>query len=457
MVVMATRPGALEIRSFQVGFGDCFLLSFFYGTGNRRHVLIDFGSTGITERGKKAPDSLAKHMAKIAGAIKNVCGADGLAAVVATHRHADHINGFGTDSKSGKSGIVIRDLAPKVVLQPWTEDPGAAKDATTATRDSSRSLRSTASVVASLAAMNRIAEQVTKLAARPPAWMSLAVQKELMFLGMSNLANRSAIDNLIAMGRRSGSTAVWAHHGSKSGLERLLPGVTVRVLGPPNLKQTDAIRKMRSRDPDEFWQLLAGTAAARDGRGVADLSAARGGGPPVPAGARWFRDRLDRLTGEQLLEIVRTLDQQMNNTSVILLFEVFGRKLLFPGDAQIENWSYALEDAPDAAATRKLLADVDVYKVGHHGSLNATPRKALWEKFSRRKNAELHTMLSTMPGKHGHATSNTEVPRRTLLTALAAESRLQNTMDLGFGAKGKLCNVLRLVPGQSPKAWAEPE
>jgi hypothetical protein len=37
----------------------------------------------------------------------------------------------------------------------------------------------------------------------------------------------------------------------------------------------------------------------------------------------------------------------MNNTSVILFFEVGSKKLLFPGDAQIENWSYALEDARD--------------------------------------------------------------------------------------------------------------
>jgi hypothetical protein len=77
---------------------------------------------------------------------------------------------------------------------------------------------------------------------------------------------------------------------------------------------------------------------------------------------RWFRERLHRLNGQQLLEIVRTLDKQLNNTSLILLFEVCGRKLLFPGDAQIENWSYALEDAPDAARPRALLADVDVYK-----------------------------------------------------------------------------------------------
>ena len=32
----------------------------------------------------------------------------------------------------------------------------------------------------------------------------------------------------------------------------------------------------------------------------------------------------------------------MNNTSVILLIQACDRRLLFCGDAQIENWEYAL-------------------------------------------------------------------------------------------------------------------
>src|SRR5579862_8336136 len=113
---------------------------------------------------------------------------------------------------------------------------------------------------------------------------------------------------------------------------------------------------MRSRDPDQFWQLVSNSVRFAAGRPSAASNSRARRPPAVPSEARWFRDRLQRLTGQQVLEIVRTLDQQMNNTSLILLFEVFGKKLLFPGDAQIENWSYALEDAPDAKQTRKLLA-----------------------------------------------------------------------------------------------------
>ena len=62
----------------------------------------------------------------------------------------------------------------------------------------------------------------------------------------------------------------------------------------------------------------------------------------VPVNARWFRHRMRNMRAELMLSIVTILDRQMNNTSLILLFEANGKKLLFPGDAQIENWSYAL-------------------------------------------------------------------------------------------------------------------
>jgi hypothetical protein len=436
---MAKAPTQVVIRSYQVGFGDCFLLSFVYGKKDERHVLIDFGTTELA----KASGKVSAHMPKVAADIEAVCKRTSgrLTAVVATHRHADHISGFGTDGRTGKSGEIIRALRPRLVLQPWTEDPDAVRDAKKATRLSSRTRKG---FVASLDAMHEIAAEVAAIASKPPRWMGRELRRELGFLGQDNIKNRSAVENLIAMGKAKGATGVWAHHGSRSGLERLLPGVKVRVLGPPDLAQTEKIRTMRKTDPDQFWHLL-GRLRLVPTRRVAGRLAAQGGTTPVPPEARWFQQRLQRLRGDQLLQIVRILDEQMNNTSLILLFEVFGKKLLFPGDAQIENWSYALEDAPDAKQTRQRLRDVDVYKVGHHGSLNATPRTLLWEPFTNRNKSgarRLKTLLSTMPGKHGKVRNNTEVPRRTLLRALTEQSQLQNTHKLPVGKKGKLCHEL---------------
>jgi len=427
---MAKRPKSVEIRSYQVGFGDCFLVSFVYSRSDKRHLLIDFGTTGLPK-----PLKPSTHMRRVAQDIASVCNGDRLTAVVATHRHADHINGFGTDGKTGESGTIIKGLQPRLVLQPWTEDPDAKTDAKSATRNSSRSPKS---FTAGLRAKQDVARMIHSFVnSTTAAGLSASLRRELSFVGETNIANKSAIDNLIAMGRAKGAKAVWAHHGSPSGLERLLPGVKVRVLGPPDLTQTESIRKQRSKDPDQFWHLLAG----RDGATQNPIASGLGNGPSkrgaaMPVEGRWFRNRLEHLRGDQLLQIVRELDAQMNNTSLILLFEVFGKKLLFPGDAQIENWSYALVDAPNADDTKALLADVDLYKVGHHGSLNATPKKLLWQAFTKRgSRKQLTTMLSTMPGKHGKTVSKTEVPRRTLLDALTSESELHNTNKLSAAAK----------------------
>ena len=250
---MATKPTSVEIRAYQVGFGDCFLLTFVYPKDERRHILIDFGTTELPKQGSKSVKP-SQHMPRVADHIKTVCEGK-LTAVIATHRHADHISGFATDGSNGGSGKIIAACKPKVVLQPWTEDPDAARNARTATRDSSRSPKS---FVAGLNAMHRLAQHAWNVAKRPPPSMSVTAARQLRFLGMDNIKNRSAVENLIAMGGQAGARAVWAHHGSASGLERLLPGVKVHVLGPPNLAQTEKIRKMRASDPDEFWQLLGG-------------------------------------------------------------------------------------------------------------------------------------------------------------------------------------------------------
>ena len=137
------------------------------------------------------------------------------------------------------------------------------------------------------------------------------------------------------------------------------------------------------------------------------------------------------MTGEQMLELVRILDKAMNNTSVILLFEIAGRAFLFPGDAQIENWLYALEHAKDREKKLAILRRVELYKVGHHGSLNATP-KSLWELFELKSgNAankkRLKTIVSTLHGKHGQIDHGTEVPREKLVNELKAKSDFFST------------------------------
>ena len=46
---MTDAPISATLFAYQVGFGDCFLLRFSYADGGRRHMLIDFGTTGLPE------------------------------------------------------------------------------------------------------------------------------------------------------------------------------------------------------------------------------------------------------------------------------------------------------------------------------------------------------------------------------------------------------------------------
>src|SRR4029077_6687165 len=117
-------PREILVRAYQVGFGDCFLLSFRYELQeNDAHILIDFGSTEVPEGAPKRSAMLRQ----IALDIEKRCGGH-LYAVVATHRHADHINGFSTTDDQTGSGDIIRGCQPDLVLQPWTEDPDATRD-----------------------------------------------------------------------------------------------------------------------------------------------------------------------------------------------------------------------------------------------------------------------------------------------------------------------------------------
>ncbi|MGR9249470.1 hypothetical protein [Rhizobium leguminosarum] len=412
------KPSRVVITSYQVGFGDCFLLSFEY-PDEKRHVLIDFGSTGL-------PAGVPKNrLAEIANDIAKRTDKQKLA-IVATHRHKDHISGFATKKQRPSSGKTIADLKPELILQPWTEDPQLAVDAR-GPLPAGHSLA--AHHVSSLAAMQQAAGAILSEVKRMRYHSSL--RPELSFMGENNLANLEAVENLAMMS----PNREYACAGDKTALEELLPGVKIDILGPPSIEQSEKITRQRSRDQDEFWHLMANAASAlgpTKAQKVAplfpDFTLDRIAGR-FPIDARWIINQAKRLRADQMLRLVRILDNVLNNTSLILLFRCGSKSLLFPGDAQIENWSYALSQPSIRAKLKK----VDLYKVGHHGSLNATP-KSLWELFDHKGGDDnpdrLQTLMSTMAHKHGDEERHTEVPRQTLVQALDRQSTFFTTQSL---------------------------
>jgi hypothetical protein len=419
------KPNQVRVRMYQVGFGDCFLLSFDYTPKASRHVLIDCGSMAYP---KGSPSGLIKRVAKHIAATVG----DDPFAVVATHRHADHISGFDPGANGKGPGAIIAGLNPRFVVQPWTEDPDLAVDAEGPPLRGGMALRQQ-----TLDSLNMIAEElvrqyVPRLKRRRA---SSSIARQVDFIGQDNIKNGRAVKNLMNMAPND-----YVYAGRTTRLTRFLPGVRVHVLGPPTVQQHAAVRQQRASDTDEFWhlQMRSLNMGSTVGRTESDMLFKDHPSTPgrnAPIAARWLVNALKEENAEQLLQLVRMLDDAMNNTSLILLFECGKEKLLFPGDAQIENWQYAL--SKDSLS--KHVDKVSVYKVGHHGSLNATP-KTLWKRWfpdgaSATSNAEparqMVALLSTLEGKHGSADNQSEVPRRKLVRALKDNTTLRSTENLG--------------------------
>ena len=400
------KPIAAQVRMYDVGFGDCFLLTVHYQKAASRHVLIDFGTTAHPRERE------FELLMPVAEDIVHRTGGK-LHAIVATHRHRDHIGGFVPVPRRTAPGALIARLQPELVVQPWTEDPALPEDAVSPARS-----RFTPT------ALLRLVDQQIEI--HP------LVRQEIMTLAQRNLPNRAAIRQLAQLGHAQR----YVRAGQRSGLEEVLPGVKVSVLGPV---------APRRRGPVVRAQVLPGLAADQPAlpaavdqplfprhpqwRGVATLP------------TRWLRNRIHDLHAEQILALTRAFDADLNNTSVVLLVEAAGQRLLFPGDAEEESWAAMLRRKGVAGK----LGGVHLYKVGHHGSTNGTPDH-LWHHLPR--DGGLVTMLSTRDGVHGQAERGTEVPRYTLVEKLARQSHLLDTRELRRRQQSSV--AVELVRGREP-------
>ncbi|UAK26326.1 MBL fold metallo-hydrolase [Sphingomonas nostoxanthinifaciens] len=137
---------------------------------------------------------------------------------------------------------------------------------------------------------------------------------------------------------------------------------------------------------------------------------------PDPRDQR-FR-RIDGAWTEAASSLALDLDSDTNNTSLVLAFQLpddEGSFMLFAADAQVGNWlswhnqTYAIGTAPPLTAA-DILNRTRLYKVGHHGSHNATLRGKGLELMTH---ADLAAMCSTVEeeaaGKKGWQMPNPDV------------------------------------------------
>jgi beta-lactamase superfamily II metal-dependent hydrolase len=315
---------SIRIRMYQAGFGDCFLLHLPTSAGART-MLVDCGSLGGGDPAfKKVVERLLKDVN------------NHLDVIVATHRHRDHISGFEQDA--------WKNVTATEVWMPWTERPDDA-------------------------VALRIRSAQENLARSLHEALPANADPGLRFLAENALTNEKARDRLLQLGAGPTSTLRWIAceaPGVNSFQSPALPGIEVYVFGP--LRDEKTFADMEPPKEQNFARrtgIAAGEAGAQRGAGAFPLPWCVQMGPLSDEEINLVR----LATPDAQLELLALNDNLINSTSIMLVLRVGGTHLLLPGDAQWSTWKAALADP----ARRELLTKTTFYKVGHHGSENATP------------------------------------------------------------------------------------
>jgi beta-lactamase superfamily II metal-dependent hydrolase len=364
----------VNIRMYNVGFGDAFLL-IFPAKDRPRRVLIDCGVHSIGPGPRKMKEVVSQIVSDTTDEDKK----SRIDVVVCTHRHQDHVSGF--------SQPLWNKVEVGEVWMPWTEHPHDAEARRIREAQSSRA-RSLA------LAMDR-----------------LGADESLLAMAQNSLTNRTAMKTLHEgfAGRPRRRFLPTKQRHERSFETKMLPGVKIHVLGPS--RNEDVIRDMNPEKGESYLQFLM-TRATPAGKRLRPFRAEWG----IPIGKYQranghlkFTDHLKRELAKvgsgSEFDLVTQLEKAVNGTSLLLMFVVGRAHLLFPGDAQWGTWKAAMAE-PE---WRKLLSKTAFYKVGHHGSHNATPRSFVEKYLSKNFTA----MVSTRTTKKWR-----DIPRLPLLEEL---------------------------------------
>jgi beta-lactamase superfamily II metal-dependent hydrolase len=326
----------LLIRSYNVGCGDCIYIRI-PGGDHGFHILLDCGTKSGAAPLEVAVTQL-KTMLPMTGG-----GKRRLDLMVATHRHEDHIKGFDPD---WFTDVDVRHIWLSAVLDPTHPQSDGVNSLHALARRAMRQLRDSGQ----------------------------ALSPEVQLLASLYSVSNEAADEMLmeTLPQRHGITPRFMRAGDPHQLD--LPADTaIHVLAPE-----DNIDGFYLGDDDALANGLQALAGA--GR-KARRAAASGPPTPVPSPTNIsptdFATLRSRMLSSGLAFAARDTSIQ-NNLSVVLLIEWKGHRLLFVGDAEWEgefkagkhngSWNVMWEKH-----RARLGQPLDFLKIGHHGSINATP------------------------------------------------------------------------------------
>jgi hypothetical protein len=394
--------GSLRVRMYRHGLGDCFLITLPKVDGTPFYIMIDCGIIV----GSPNPSIMEDVVKSI------IADTDGFVDIlVVTHEHYDHVSGFAIAQDLFVEKQTSGKLAIGQVWFAWTEDP-ADTFANRLRRERKKRKEKLAALVANIGMQ--------------PGSFGLKgvvdpIDHVLGFFGMEK--GKPKAEGKAKVGGTGAAMEFVANlapvrYCRPTDKPITLPDVNdvrIYVLGPPAdekmLKKTDSqtevyhlanlgaaqsffmtlpdaekdkLERYQPFEPPARYRLTemnkqSGSSGSAFDRHLKFFSAHYFGSTQEGADQSWRR--IDGTYMDAAAEFALQLDSATNNTSLALALELVdsGKVLLFVADAQVGNWlswqnvQWKL-DANTTVTASDLLRRTVFYKVGHHGSHNATAK-----------------------------------------------------------------------------------
>jgi beta-lactamase superfamily II metal-dependent hydrolase len=455
----------IRVRMYRVGFGDFFFLTYLPSAGEPVHIVIDCG----VFKGTSQTGDIGSIEAAVADMVQTTGGK--LALLIVTHRHADHIAGF------ARCAAAFRGMSVQAIWMSIWESQYSA----TAVKFQAELTRTALALQDHFTALGVTASEQQNTARK---YMENATGEGQPGGG----SNAAALDLL-----KHGFTGVVPEY-YQGGSNPRLPaglmqaGITAQILGPPPIADLDLMKLMDlQKGVGQYlvnadlagtqmgapfarkWEMQPGKTEERDGETLyapdsyREWLENRNNYKPISsASAQAARSRMEEVLAQSqpvaALVAAKQLNSFLNNQSLVVLFTIRGKKLLFVGDAQAGNWEHWLFDTDNpektpgstvGATAQQILSSLDFYKMGHHGSGNATPKAAVATMGLRGQ--KFASMCSTQAGVYGtedpdDPTKGTEVPRLPLIDKLAAESAFVRSDQIAITVDGKTIEAEAAAP-----------